>query len=359
MGLVGSLDDLALSELLQIIGLARKSGVLSLRGAEGEGRIVLQDGLVRGAVLPGGPMDLREVLVAGGVVGKEDFDSAEAEASRGDEEIETILIQRGVITEDRLEAVLGDSVETSVIQLLGWESGEFSLDARDACEPGDPKVLTAMGLHTQYLMMEATRLSDEARSRPPSDETEGTHETGEPPTREMKRPALPDPVPEEPPATAATPSPAERPVVVIDSHLDALEWTKQTLSQVFLRVHVFQHPDHALSRIRQYLAGGALPLVLVSCGDGRGDSSKGIGNPRAFVVQLKAQASRTLVVWLATAGAPAPRSVSPADGIVTRPASSQLSDPNATARNQPLAEQLRTDLLECVARNRAAEGVDR
>ena len=216
-----------------------------------------------------------------------------------------------------------------------------------------------MGLHTQYLMMEATRLSDEARSRPASDETEGTHETGEPPTREMKRPALPDPVPEKPPATAATPSPAERPVVVIDSDLDALEWTKQTLSQVFLRVHVFQHPDHALSRIRQYLAGGALPLVLVSCGDGRGDSSKGIGNPRAFVGRLKAQASRTLVVWLATAGAPAPRSVSPADGVVTRPASSQLADPNATAHNQPLAEQLRTDLLECVAQNCAAEGVDR
>ena len=334
MGLVGSLEDLALAELLQIIGLAGKSGVLSLRGAEGEGRIVLQDGLVRGAVLPGGPTDLRGVLVDGGIVGKEDFDSAEAEADRGDEDVETILIQRGVITQDRLEAVLGDSVETSVIQLLGWESGEFSLDVRDACEPADPKVLTATGIQPQYLMMEATRLSDEARSRPPTDEAA------------------------ESPARAAIPSPARQPVVVIDSHLDALEWTKQSLSHLFPRVHVFQHPDHALSRIRHYLAGGALPLVLVSCDDGRADSSEGIGGPRAFVGRLKAQAPRTLVVWLAAAGVPAPRTISPADGIVTRPASSQLSGPDAAARNQPLAERLRTDLLECVARHRAADGDD-
>ena len=376
MGLVGSLEDLALPELLQIIGLSNKSGVLILNRAEGEGRIVLKDGLVRGAVVPGGPTDLRGVLVDGEIVSKEDFDSAEAEASGGDEDIRAILIQREIITQERLETVCGDAVEHSVIKLLGWESGEFSLEVRDADEPEDPKVRTATGLNPQYLMMEASRLSDEAGSGPASDELEEADDAEGPPTQEMKHPALPDPVPVPVPeesqqtsetipapvastATAATPPPAKTPVVVIDSNPDALEWTKKSLSGVFPRVHVFQHPDQALSRIRQYLGGGKLPLVLVSCDDGAANASKGIGDPRVLVGRLKAQAARAPVLWLAEAEAPAPESISPADGLVTRPTLNELSGPGAAARNEPLAEQLRTDLLACLARSAAAGGNNR
>ncbi len=41
MSLVGSLEDLGLGDILQIVSLSRKSGVLRLRCDGGEGRIVL------------------------------------------------------------------------------------------------------------------------------------------------------------------------------------------------------------------------------------------------------------------------------------------------------------------------------
>ena len=47
MSLVGSLEDLGLGDILQIVSLSRKSGILCLRCEGGEGRIVLEEGMVR------------------------------------------------------------------------------------------------------------------------------------------------------------------------------------------------------------------------------------------------------------------------------------------------------------------------
>ncbi len=49
MSLVGSLEDLGLGDILQIISMSRKSGVLTLRCEEGEGRIFFDSGTVRTA----------------------------------------------------------------------------------------------------------------------------------------------------------------------------------------------------------------------------------------------------------------------------------------------------------------------
>ncbi len=76
MSLVGSLEDLGLGDILQIISLSRKSGRLLLRSSEGEGRIIFEQGLVRAAFLKGEPEDLRGLLVSGGFVDAEDIDRA-------------------------------------------------------------------------------------------------------------------------------------------------------------------------------------------------------------------------------------------------------------------------------------------
>ena len=68
MSLVGSLEDLGLADILQIVSLSRKSGMLVLRSESGDGRIVLRDGLVQGASIKGEPDDLRSLLVSRGGV---------------------------------------------------------------------------------------------------------------------------------------------------------------------------------------------------------------------------------------------------------------------------------------------------
>ena len=77
MSLVGSLVDLGLGDILQIVSLSRKSGLLLIRSDEGEGRIVFCDGLVQAAYLKGEPEDLRGLLVLSGCVSSEEFYRAE------------------------------------------------------------------------------------------------------------------------------------------------------------------------------------------------------------------------------------------------------------------------------------------
>ena len=82
MSLVGSLEDLGLGDILQIVSLSRKSGRLVLRSDAGEGRIVLQDGQVRAAFVKGEPEDLQALLVGGGFVAAEAFEAARERAAR-------------------------------------------------------------------------------------------------------------------------------------------------------------------------------------------------------------------------------------------------------------------------------------
>ena len=60
MSLVGNLEDLSLGDILQIISLSQKSGVLALSGDNGTGRIVFRSGAVQAACLKGQPNDLRD-----------------------------------------------------------------------------------------------------------------------------------------------------------------------------------------------------------------------------------------------------------------------------------------------------------
>ena len=70
MSLVGSLEDLGLGDILQIVSLSRKSGLLLIHSEEGEGRIVFCDGLVRAAYVKGEPENLRSLLVEAGFISK-------------------------------------------------------------------------------------------------------------------------------------------------------------------------------------------------------------------------------------------------------------------------------------------------
>ena len=82
MSLVGSLEDLGLGDILQIVSLSRKSGLLALRTEAGEGHIVFTNGLVRAAYRKGEAADLRSLLVGGGFLPEDEFEQA-AEWGRG------------------------------------------------------------------------------------------------------------------------------------------------------------------------------------------------------------------------------------------------------------------------------------
>jgi hypothetical protein len=152
------------------------------------------------------------------------------------------------------------------------------------------------------------------------------------------------------------------PVIVIDRELAALEWVKGALSMVPTRVHIFQRSEQAIARIRQYVARGETPLVVLTTATPP-DPVSGARDWAEIAARLRAQVPSVPIALLAAPGAP----VSPVnecaipDAIAPRPDLTVLSDERARERRERLADELRAALERVQRRGapRAAGGAAR
>ena len=161
MSLVGSLEDLGLGDILQIVSLSRKSGLLLIHSEQGEGRIVFCDGLVRAAYVKGEPEDLRSLVVEAGFISGEDFDRAAELSSAHGVPVAESLSECTSLTRESLDSLRREQVERAVFRIFTWVVGEFSFEVRDEIDARDLEILIPTGINAQYLTMEATRLDDE------------------------------------------------------------------------------------------------------------------------------------------------------------------------------------------------------
>jgi len=161
MSLVGNLEDLSLGDILQIISLSQKSGVLALSSEVGSGRIVFGSGLVQAARLKGAPNDLRDLLVQHGAIDPAGYDGAASRAEGEGVSIEEMLARDSEIDAERIEALVTQSAESAILEMFSWPSGDFSFDVRNELDPEDPQLVLPKGINAQYLAMEGLRLRDE------------------------------------------------------------------------------------------------------------------------------------------------------------------------------------------------------
>jgi len=417
MSLVGNLEDLSLGDIMQIISLSQKSGVLALKGAESSGRIVFRAGLVHAAVVAGQSEDLRGLLVGGGLIEGPRFDEFDARARELGLPIEDTIAREGGLGPERIDDLLRESVEAAILEMFSWLSGDFSFDMRSELESDDPRLLLASGINAQYLAMEGMRILDE-RSRDESDapvdpnstaassdttasadslfgddplETDAFLSNAEPEVVAFEADdelsaadvlvanvvSREDGQSEQPPdsnvvapasapgATAHASEPANpvaasestatrmMPVVLIDPDVSALEWVKATIQGDFARVHVFQQADQGLTRIRQYLIRGELPIVLISTEIGI-DPLSGIHGLSDFVERLKTQASRLVVVGLRDGEAESRAAIPAAlDGVVVKPGRQSRQGQEAVAA---MAQEFASVLQRVIVDGRAANG---
>lgn len=172
MSLVGNLEDLGLGEILQIVSLSRKSGVLELNSRDRSGKIIFQSGQVIRATATTFPENLGDLLLRGGMVDLGTLKQAlVVQQEKGDgRRIGDILADEFGINRDSIDKVVREQIERIVYSFFGWTEGAF------AFELGEPEELAATtlnplqfmldsGLNPQWLAMEGSRLIDEKRHR--------------------------------------------------------------------------------------------------------------------------------------------------------------------------------------------------
>ncbi|MDT8441123.1 MAG: response regulator [Desulfuromonadales bacterium] len=180
MSLVGNLEDLGLGEILQIVSLSRKSGVLELVSGSRVGRIIFYDGQVTRAVSSAFPENLGDLLLRGKLI---DFATLKSALVRQQETADgrrlgDILAGEFGVAREAIETVVREQIERVVYSFFGWSEGTFSF------ELGEPEELAGasfnplqfmldQGLNPQWLAMEGSRIIDEKRHRGETDEEQG------------------------------------------------------------------------------------------------------------------------------------------------------------------------------------------
>ncbi len=172
MSLVGSLEDLGLGEILQIVSLSRKSGVLNLTSRDREGRVVFHDGQVIRASASTFPENIGDLVLRADLVDMNTFKQALVIQQRNNDgrRIGDILVSNFGVDRDAIETAVRTQVEKVVYSFFSWDEGAFSFELGESDELADTnfnplQFMLDQGLSPQWLAMEGSRLLDEKRHR--------------------------------------------------------------------------------------------------------------------------------------------------------------------------------------------------
>lgn len=171
MSLVGNLEDLGLGEILQIVSLSRKTGILTLSSRGREGMVVFRQGQVVRASSTTYQQSLGEVLIQKGVIDLAVLRKGLAlQQEEGfSERLGVLLIKHFGVSREIIEEVVREQIENVVFTLFAWAEGSFEFEVQEHIEAVDGtrmdplQFMLDQGLNPQFLAMEGTRLLDEKR----------------------------------------------------------------------------------------------------------------------------------------------------------------------------------------------------
>ena len=168
MPLTGELEHLPIVDVIQLIHSTRKSGTLNVYSRKGEGQLVFNDGYIISATHSSEKLKIGKILLQSHTINQEDLDKALGIQKTAGEDrqplIATLLTHCGLPKEAAYKA-LETLIEMTVVEMIGWTRGIFTLDVDITNVPDDyrylPKQLETVNLDTQMVLMDALRIFDE------------------------------------------------------------------------------------------------------------------------------------------------------------------------------------------------------
>ena len=161
MALEGTLKDLHIQDVFQLLDLGRKSGVLRVTSElrQTAGTICFDRGGVVSAAVGSDLQPLGTRLIRAGRITAADLDRARGMQNGGDgRRLGDILVDLGVLTRRELDRQLKAQIEEAVFELLRWSEGYFRFEEGAAYHAA---VEAPVRFPTEALLMEAARRIDE------------------------------------------------------------------------------------------------------------------------------------------------------------------------------------------------------
>lgn len=262
MSLVGNLEDLGLGEILQIISLSRKTGVLSLNSRGREGSIFFRQGQVVRAASSAFQQSLGEVLIQRGVIDLAVLRKALAlQQEQGfSERLGVILVKNFGVSPNVVEEVIREQIENVVFSLFPWAEGSYNFEVQNTIETVDStrmdplQFMLDQGLNPQFLAIEGARRLNERRHVGEKGFKDGPSFEGE--VKRAINPAGSDP-------RISSAGAACRSVVIVDDDRPTLRALTEGLVEKGFVVHPLIRSDEALVKVDSLCREGEHPTVLI------------------------------------------------------------------------------------------------
>lgn len=167
MSLIGSLEDLALGDILQILSLSRRSGILYLTRNNEEGKIVFMEGQIISASNNANPNDILGLLYEKGIINKNKLEDIKDQINtKKITDVKAFLLKSRFVSTENLEGVIQNYINDVIFNFFSWEDGNFDFEVtenlKDVYQPNAEGYL-AVPLNPQYVAIEGARKLDEKR----------------------------------------------------------------------------------------------------------------------------------------------------------------------------------------------------
>ena len=170
MGLAGSLKDVSLPELLEVVALTEKSGKLTLTTGLREGLVVFRRGKIIYAASDTAREAFGNILVSLHLVDEPTLLRALERQHRSGEEkrLGAILVDMGNLNPEDLERVMQDQVRKVLGELSQWRRGFFRFRNLEIPDRGEVEVdalnlMLDSGLNAEQAALELVSREDEHR----------------------------------------------------------------------------------------------------------------------------------------------------------------------------------------------------
>jgi uncharacterized protein DUF4388 len=160
MALEGTLKDFSLADIFQLIGLQRKTGVLTLRGKEDTVTVTFLDGKVVGADSLNRRLENRlgSVLMKAGTLNQEQLNRALEIQRETLQRLGFILTHYGIISADALKAAIQLQIQQIIYRLFRWKDAEYHFSQETTIEYDRDNVVP---IAAESILMEGARMMDE------------------------------------------------------------------------------------------------------------------------------------------------------------------------------------------------------
>lgn len=160
MALEGSIKDFGLADILQLIQIQRKTGILSLQDRSFNATVAFDEGRVIWALTRSGEELLDRVgtlLHRSGLLTDLQLKRATEQAHQTDAKIANVIMELNLATKEEISATLRIEIADTVYGLFRLREGNYSFQV---CEVGyDPNFFEPIS--TEHLLMEGMRRIDE------------------------------------------------------------------------------------------------------------------------------------------------------------------------------------------------------